>query len=168
MQKLQAMTSQAEQAVWQAHTGLAIERGRLDSAWTPWWYPARRRSWIGGHRQRSGHRGRRGASSGGTFLYQAGVVPENAFAGAAYMLALAVNGDMADGKSQVAGSTNYQAKRRWRKRSLPRRQPWFDPGSELFDLLGGEFIAFSSFPSFDMTGFGPMPWPRWRRVIRTR
>ena len=30
----------------------------------------------------------------------------------------------------------------------------FDPRSELFDLLGGEFIAFSSFPSFDMNGFG--------------
>ena len=31
----------------------------------------------------------------------------------------------------------------------------FDPRSELFDLLGGEFIAFSSFPSLDMNGFGP-------------
>ena len=30
----------------------------------------------------------------------------------------------------------------------------FDPRSELFDLLGGEFIAFSSFPTFDMNGFG--------------
>ena len=29
----------------------------------------------------------------------------------------------------------------------------FDPRSELFDLLGGEFIAFSSFPTFDMNGF---------------
>ena len=65
VQKLQAMTSPAEQAVWQAHTGLAIgavESGfRMDAVVVP---GARRRSWIGGHRQRSGHRGRRGASSG--------------------------------------------------------------------------------------------------------
>jgi hypothetical protein len=30
----------------------------------------------------------------------------------------------------------------------------FDPRSELFDLLGGQFIAFSSFPTFDMNGVG--------------
>jgi hypothetical protein len=30
----------------------------------------------------------------------------------------------------------------------------FDLRTELFDLLGGEFIAFSSFPTFSMNGFG--------------
>ena len=30
----------------------------------------------------------------------------------------------------------------------------FDLRSELFDLLAGEFIAFTSFPTFDMNGFG--------------
>ena len=91
----------------------------------------------------------------GTFLYQAGVVPENAFAGAAYMLALAVNGDMADGKSQ--GGLNQLPSEEEMEKEIATAAATlgFDPSSELFDLLGGEFIAFSSFPSLDMTGFGP-------------
>src|SRR5215213_5664308 len=123
VQKLQTMTSPAEQAVWRAHTGLA----------------------IGAAAERV---------PAGTFLYQAGVVPENAFAGAAYMLALAVNGDMADGKSQ--GGLNQLPSEEEMEKEITTAAATlgFDPSSELFDLLGGEFIAFSSFPSLDMTGFG--------------
>ncbi len=156
VQKLQAMTSPAEQAVWQAHTGLAIgavESGfRIDAVVVP------------------GESGDLGSAAiandpaiaaaaervpAGTFLYQAGVVPENAFAGAAYMLALAVNGEMADGKSQGGGLNQLPSEEEMEKEiATAAATLGFDPRSELFDLLGGEFIAFSSFPSFDMNGFG--------------
>jgi hypothetical protein len=155
VQKLQTMTSPAEQAVWRAHTGLAIgavESGfRMDAVVVP------------------GAGGDLGSAAiandpaiataaervpAGTFLYQAGVVPENAFAGAAYMLALAINGDMADGKSQ--GGLNQLPSEEEMEKEIATAAATlgFDPSSELFDLLGGEFIAFSSFPSLDMTGFG--------------
>ena len=156
LQKLQAMTSPAEQAVWQAHTGLAIsavEAGfRIDAVVVP------------------GESGDLGSAAiandpaiaaaaervpAGTFLYQAGVVPENAFAGAAYMLALAVNGDMAGEESQGGGLNQLPSEEEIEEEiATAAATLGFDPRSELFDLLGGEFIAFSSFPSFDMNGFG--------------
>src|SRR5215211_4903789 len=156
LKKMQAMMSPAEQAMWQAQSGLAVsavESGfRVDAVVVP------------------GEGGDLGSAAiandpaiaaaaervpAGTFLYQAGVVPENAFAGAAYMLALAVNGDMADGKSQ--GGLNQLPSEEEMEKEIATAAATlgFDPGSELFDLLGGEFIAFSSFPSLDMTGFGP-------------
>ena len=82
--KLQAMTSPAEQAVWQAQTGLAtsaVEAGfRIDAVVVP---------------GKSGDLGSAAIANdpaivaaaervpAGTFLYQAGVVPADAFAGAA-------------------------------------------------------------------------------------
>src|SRR5215213_8714639 len=131
VQKLQTMTSPAEQAVWRAHTGLAIgavESGfRMDAVVVP--------------------------GAGGD-LGSAAIANDPAFAGAAYMLALAINGDMADGKSQ--GGLNQLPSEEEMEKEIATAAATlgFDPSSELFDLLGGEFIAFSSFPSLDMTGFG--------------
>ena len=83
------------------------------------------------------------------------MIPENAFAGAAYMLALAVNGEMAgeewqgDRLDQLPSEEEIEEEIATASATLG-----FDLRSELFDLLGGEFIAFSSFPTFDMNGFG--------------
>jgi hypothetical protein len=156
--KLQAMTSPAEQAVWQAQTGLAtsaVEAGfRIDAVVVP------------------GETGDLGSAAiandpaivaaaervpAGTFLYQAGVVPEDAFADAAYMLSLAVNGAMSGQDELQAGGINQLPGEEEIEEEIATATATlgFDPRSELFDLLGGEFIAFSSFPSLDMNGFGP-------------
>jgi hypothetical protein len=91
----------------------------------------------------------------GTFLYQAGVVPENSLAGAAYMLALVVDGDMA-GEEWQSGGLDQLPSEEEMDEEIARAAATlgFDPRSELFDLLGGEFILFSSFPTIDMNGFG--------------
>ena len=91
----------------------------------------------------------------GTFLYQAGVVPEDAFAGAAYMLSLAVNGAMSDQELQDHGLNQLPSEEEIEEEIATASETLgFDPRSELFDLLGDEFIAFSSFPTFGMNGFG--------------
>ena len=154
LQKLQAMMSPAEQAVWQTHSGLAVsavEPGfRVDAitvpgeSGTPGPPPSPMirpssppRSGSGRHVPLPSRRG-----------------SEDAFAGAAYMLALAVNGEMADegqgdGLNQLPSEEEIEEEIATASATLG-----FDPRSELFDLLGGEFIAFSSFPTFDMNGFG--------------
>jgi hypothetical protein len=156
VQKLQAMMSPAEQAVWRAHSGLAIsavEPGfRIDAVTVP------------------GEGGGLGSAAiandpavaaaaervpAGTFLYQAGVVPENAFAGAAYLLALAVNGEMTGEEAQGGGLDQLPSEEEMEAEIAEAAATLgFDPRGELFDLLGGQFIAFSSFPTFDMNGFG--------------
>ena len=156
LRKLQAMTSPAEQAVWQAQSGLAtsaVEAGfRVDSVVVP------------------GEIGDLGSAAiandpaivaaaervpAGTFLYQAGVVPEDAFASAAYMLSLAVNGAMSDHEMQDHGLNQLPSEEEIEEEIATASQTLgFDPRSELFDLLGDEFIAFSSFPTFTMNGFG--------------
>jgi hypothetical protein len=156
VQKLQAMMSPTDQAVWQAQSGLAIsavEPGfRIDAVAVP------------------GESGTLGSAAiandpaipaaaervpAGTFLYEAGVIPENAFAGAAYLLALAVNGDMA-GEEWQSGGLDQLPSEEEMDEEIARAAATlgFDPRSELFDLLGGEFILFSSFPTIDMNGFG--------------
>jgi len=157
LKKMQAMMSPAEQAMWQAQSGLAVsavESGfRVDAVVVP------------------GEGGDLGSAAiandpaivaaaervpAGTFLYQAGVVPEDAFAGAAYMLSLAVNGDMADEGAQGGGLSQLPSEEEIEQEiATAAATLGFDPSSELFDLLGGEFIAFSTFPSLDMSGFGP-------------
>ena len=156
VQKLQAMMPQADQALWQARAGFAVsavEPGfRIDAVAVP------------------GESGRLGSAAiandpaiaaaaervpAESFLYEAGVIPENAFASAAYMLALAVNGDMA-GEDWQGGKHNQLPTEQEMEEEIATAAATlgFDPRSELFDLLGGEFIAFSSFPTFDMNGVG--------------
>jgi hypothetical protein len=62
---------------------------------------------------------------------------------------------MPDGKSQGGLNQLPSEKEMQKEIATAATKLGFDPSSELFDLLGGEFIAFSSFPSLDMTGFGP-------------
>ena len=97
LKKLQVMMPQMSQEVWQAHSGLAIsavEPGfRIDAVTVPSEGDTLGSAAIANDPAISAAAERVPA---GTFLYEAGVIPENAFAGAAYMLALAVNGKMAD------------------------------------------------------------------------
>jgi hypothetical protein len=150
------MMSPAEQAVWQAHSGLAIsavEPGfRIDAVAVPGEGGTLGSAAIANDPAISAAAERVPA---GTFLYQAGVVPENAFAGAAYMLALAVNEEMTGEEWQGGGLNQLPSEEEIEEQiATAAATLGFDPRGELFDLLGGEFIAFSSFPTFDMNGFG--------------
>jgi hypothetical protein len=156
MQMLQAMMPQTDEAVWQTHSGLAIsavEPGfRIDAVTVPGESGTLGSAAIANDPAISAAAERVPAES---VLYQAGVIPENAFAGAAYMLALAVNGDTA-GEDWQGGELNQLPTEEEMEEEIATASATldFDLRSELFDLLGGEFIAFSSFPSFDMNGFG--------------
>jgi len=92
----------------------------------------------------------------GTFLFTAGTLPPSSFAGAAYSLAQSVNAASSD-----AGWSDEQP-----MAELPTPEEvdaeiaaaaeilGFDPAADLFDILGTEFIAFSSFPGMSANGFG--------------
>jgi hypothetical protein len=156
VQKLQAMMPQADQAVWQAHSGLAVsavEPGfRIDAVTVPAAGSTLGSAAIANDPAIAAAAKRVPA---GSVLYEAGVIPENALAGAAYMLALAVNGEMAgeewqsDKLNQVPSEEEIDKEIATASATLG-----FDLRTELFDLLGGEFIAFSSFPTFSMNEFG--------------
>jgi hypothetical protein len=156
VQKLQAMTSPAEQAAWQAHSGLAIsavEPGfRIDAVAVPGESGSLGDAAIANDPAISAAAERVPAD---TFLYQAGVIPEDAFTGVAYMLAVAVNGEMAGEEWQGGGLNQLPSEEEIEEEiAAATATLGFDPRGELFDLLGGEFIVFSSFPTFDMNGFG--------------
>ena len=156
LQKLQLMMSPADQAMWQAHSGVAlsaVEPGfRIDTVTVP------------------GEGGTLGAAAiandpaiaaaaervpADTFLYQAGIVPAEAFASAAYPLALAVNGEMEGEQGQGDPLAQMPSEEEIEEEIATASQTLgFDLRGELFDLLGGEFIVFSSFPTIDMNGFG--------------
>src|SRR5688500_10469164 len=156
VEKLQAMMSPGDQAVWQAHSGLAIsavEPGfRIDAVAVPGEGGTLGSAAIANDPAIAAAAERVPADS---VLYEAGVIPENAFAGAAYMLALAVNGEMA-GEEWQGGGMNQLPSEEEMEEEIARATATlgFDPRGELFDLLAGEFILFSSFPTFDMNGFG--------------
>src|SRR5215211_4496991 len=156
MQKeMQATMAPADRAVWQSHSGLAIsavEPGfRLDTVTVPSEGGTLGSMAIANDPAISAAAERVPA---GTFLYQAGVIPENALAGAAYMVALAVNGEMAD-EGRQGGHNQLPSKEQIDEEiATASATLGFDLRSELFDLLGGEFIAFSSFPTFSMHGLG--------------
>src|SRR5215212_2304662 len=156
LQKLQAMMPQADQAVWQARAGLAVsavEPGfRVDAVAVPGESGSLGSAAIANDPAISAAAERVPAES---FLYEAGVIPENAFVGAAYMLALAVNGDMAGENGQYGKHNQLPTEQEMEEEiTTAAATLGFDPRSELFDLLGGQFIAFSSFPTFNMNGFG--------------
>ena len=89
-----------------------------------------------------------------SFFYEAGVVPPNAFAQAPYYLALAVNAaasgqdfESGEGLEQLPSQAEIDAQIAQAETILG-----FDPRGELFDLLGGRFILFSTLPSFGGEG----------------
>jgi hypothetical protein len=156
VQKLQAMIPQADQALWQARAGFAVsavEPGfRVDAVAVPSESGSLGSAAIANDPAISAAAERVPAES---FLYEAGVIPENAFVGAAYMLALAVNGDVAGENGQYGKHNQLPTEQEMEEEiATAAATLGFDPRSELFDLLGGQFIAFSSFPTFDMNGVG--------------
>jgi hypothetical protein len=156
VQKLQAMMPQADQALWQARAGFAVsavEPGfRVDAVAVPGESGSLGSAAIANDPAISAAAERVPAES---FLYEAGVIPENAFVGAAYMLALAVNGDMAGENGQYGKHNQLPTEQEMEEEiATAAATLGFDPRSELFDLLGGQFIAFSSIPTFDMNGVG--------------
>jgi hypothetical protein len=92
----------------------------------------------------------------GTFLFLAGAVPENAFAGAAYALASAVNAANAgdeweNDQAMMAPPSEEEVQAEIEEAA---GLLGFNPQTELFDLLGGEYLVMASLPTFSMTGFG--------------
>ena len=156
LQKLQAMMPQPDQAVRETHSGLAIsavEAGfRLDTVTVP---------------SEGGALGSMGIANdpaipaaaerapAGTVLYEAGAIPENTLVGAAYMAARAVN-DATSGEERQGDAFNPLPSEEEIEQEIATASSTlgFDLRTELFDLLGGQFIAFSSFPTFDTNGFG--------------
>ena len=126
--RLQAMSSPAEQAVWQSHSGLpisAVEPGfRFDAMTVP---GEEVESRIRCHRQRSGHRGRRRAGSGrhvplsrpAWFPRTPSPVPPTCWHWPSTVRWPGRSG-------RATGSTSCRAKRRWRRRSpRPTANPRF-------------------------------------------
>jgi Protein of unknown function (DUF3352) len=91
-----------------------------------------------------------------TFAFQAGRLPENAYVGAPYMLAQAVNDAMSGGEQagRDAMMDVPTAEEMEEAISTAAGTLGFDPATDLFDLLGYDFIAFSSFPSITIEGVG--------------
>jgi hypothetical protein len=156
LQALQAMMPQADQAVWQSNSGFAVsavEPGfRIDTVTIPA---------EGGTLEAAGIANDPAIPAAaervpaGTVLYEAGVFPEDALASAAYMLAVAVNGETADDEGQGDTLSQLPSEEEIEEQiATASATLGFDLRTELVDLLGGEFIAFSSFPTFDMNGFG--------------
>ena len=91
-----------------------------------------------------------------TFLFMAGDLPENAFAGAAYGLATAINaaeaGDDGNGHDMMMAPPSAEEMQAALEEATATLG--FNPQTELFDLLGGNYVAMASLPSFSMTGFG--------------
>ena len=92
----------------------------------------------------------------GTFAFQAGRLPETAYASAPYVLAQAVNdamagGEQAEGHAMMDIPTPEEMEE---EIATAAATLGFDPAADLFDLLGYEFIAFSSFPSISFESVG--------------
>ena len=158
LQALQAMMPQTDQAVWPAHSGFAVsavEPGfRIDTVTVPGEGGSLESAAIANDPAVAAAAERVPA---GTVLYEAGVIPEGALAGTlyGYMVAQAVNGEMDGEESQGDKLEQLPSEEEIEEEIATASETLgFDLRSELFDLLGGEFIAFSSFPTFDMNGFG--------------
>jgi hypothetical protein len=90
-----------------------------------------------------------------TFLFNAGALPENAYAGAAYFISTMVNtatsGEMTEGGPMMTApptAEEVQAEIEEASATLG-----FNPQTDLFDHLGNEFIVFATLPSIMMGGF---------------
>ena len=92
----------------------------------------------------------------GTFLFHAGDLPENAFAGAAYGLASALTAAEEGDDWGMHGKMMAPPSAEEMREALAEASAMlgFDPQADLFDLLGRDFVAMASLPTFTMTGFG--------------
>jgi len=89
----------------------------------------------------------------GTFFFQAGRIPESSFQGLPFALAQAVNGDDISGGEQATMMFPTEEEMAAEIATAAATLE-FNPETDLFDLLGDEFIAFSSFPSIGFEDFG--------------
>ncbi|MBA3451286.1 MAG: DUF3352 domain-containing protein [Chloroflexia bacterium] len=90
----------------------------------------------------------------GTFLFQAGRLPETTFQGHPYALAQAVNTSVNDGPGDEPPMMTFPTEEEMEAEIAAAAAILeFDPGADLFDLLGDEFIAFSTFPSVTFESF---------------
>lgn len=91
----------------------------------------------------------------GTFLYEAGILPPNALAGLPFTFSQMINGTMQEqdmGKGPMAmfpSAEEMEAEIAKAAQTLA-----FNPKTDLFDLLGDQFVAFVSFPTFSGEGMG--------------
>lgn len=87
----------------------------------------------------------------GTFIFSAGEVPPTTFAGAGFGLAQAVNesenSDLSEMES-IPSAEEIDAVIEKASETLG-----FNPATDLFDLLGGEYLVFAPFPSLSFDDF---------------
>jgi hypothetical protein len=86
-----------------------------------------------------------------TFVFQAGHLPETAYASAPFLLAQAVNAAVSGeqtGDHQAMMTSDSEEMEE--EIATAAATLGFDPAADLFDLLGFEFIAFSAFPTISM------------------
>jgi hypothetical protein len=90
----------------------------------------------------------------GTFAFRAGLLPENAFAGAAYSAAQAVNAAVsgAPRHADMDGMELPTEEQIAEEIATASSALGFDLQTDLFGLLGDEFVAFTSLPSISREG----------------
>lgn len=95
-----------------------------------------------------------GMAPSGTFIFSAGEVPPATFAGAAFGMAQAVNeaisDEMVDSGEMNAIPTPEEIDAEIAKAS---ETLGFNPASDLFDILGGEYLVFAPFPNISFDAF---------------
>ncbi len=90
----------------------------------------------------------------GTFGFQAGRIAESSFQGLPYALAQAINAGSGSGSLDEQPSMFPTEEEMEAEIATAAATLEFDPQADLFDLLGDEFIAFTSFPSISFDNFG--------------
>ncbi len=97
-----------------------------------------------------------GRAPAGTFVFQAGRLPESAFLGAPYQVAQLVNAaEAGDDWSQNDEAMTFPTEEEMAEAiAIASATLDFDLESDLFDLLGDEFVAFVSFPNLSFEDFG--------------
>lgn len=90
----------------------------------------------------------------GTFVFSAGEVPPTSFAGAGFVVAQAVNESM-DGSVSDSGEMDAIPSADEIDAEIAKASETlgFNPASDLFDILGGEFVVFAPFPNISFDAF---------------
>jgi hypothetical protein len=88
----------------------------------------------------------------GSLLFEAGILPPKALAGLPYTFSQAVNGAMHMAQGPMAAIPSREEIEA--EIAKATQTLGFNPATDLFNLLGPDFIVFSSFPQFGGGGFG--------------
>lgn len=90
-----------------------------------------------------------------TFVYSAGTLPPNAFANAAFSVAQVINGSMEESMDEENPMDVLPTREEMDAEIAEANEKvGFDLQADLFDLLGGEYLFFTNFPSFGGPEFG--------------